>query len=73
MDLAKINALHQKCKERGCDLYSFLEEEFPDIAIEDRLKIMATILNDYLEEYTYNQTDKIKREDYSITKFFPKR
>ncbi len=73
MDLAKIRSLHEKCKEEGCDLYSFLEKEFPDIPIEDRLKIMAAVLNEHLEEYSYDQADKLKKEGYAITKFFPKR
>ena len=72
MDLKKIATLHEKCKECGDDLYSFLEREFPDISIEERLKIMASILNEHLEEYEFNQADKLKREGYSITKFCPK-
>ncbi len=73
MDLKEIAKLHEKCKECGEDLYSFLEREFPDISIEERLKIMASILNEHLEEYDYDQADKLKREDYSITRFHPKR
>ncbi len=73
MDLKKIADLHEKCKECGEDLYSFLEREFPDISIEERLRIMASILNEHLEEYDYDQADKLKRDDYSITRFHPKR
>ena len=68
-----IKTLHSKCKEGTCDLYSFLEKELPDLDIEARLKVMAEILNDYLEEYDYNQADKLKRDSYSITKFYPKK
>ncbi len=73
MDLEKIQALHKKCQAQECDLYSFLEKEFPELSIEDRLKVMASVLNEHLEEYEYNQADKLKREDYSITKFYPKK
>jgi len=68
-----IEKLHRKCQEGECDLYSFLEKELPELSIEDRLKVMAEILNDYLEEYDYDQADKLKRESYSITKFKPKK
>jgi len=68
-----IKKLHQKCQEGECDLYSFLEKELPELGIEDRLKVMAEILNDYLEEYEYDQSDKLKRNEYSITKFKPKK
>ena len=68
-----IEALHRKCQEKGCDLYSFLEQEFPKLSIEERLKVMAEILNDYLEEYEYDQKDKLKRQSYFITRFFPKK
>ena len=68
-----IKALHQHCKEQSKDLYTFLEEKLPHLDTEGRLKVMAEILNDYLEEYEFNQKDKLKRDEYSITRFFPKR
>ncbi len=68
-----IEVLHKKCQKSDCDLYSFLEKELPDLDIEERLRVMAEILNDYLEEYDYNQADKLKRDSYSITKFYPKK
>ena len=68
-----IKRLHEKCKTQECDLYSFLEKELPELTIEDRLKVMAEVLNEYLEEYAYDSTKKIKRDAYSITQFHPKK
>ncbi len=73
MDLKRIEELHKECKKGDKDLYSFLEERHPDISIEDRLKLMAEVLNEYLEEYDYDQSDKLKKEGYSITRFVPKK
>ena len=73
MDLEKIKKLHEKCCQGRSDLYSFLEEELPELSTEDRLKVMAQVLNEHLDEYEYDQRDKLKRDDYSITKFFPKK
>ena len=68
-----IKKLHEKCKTQQSDLYSFLEKELPELSIEDRLKLMAEVLNEYLEEYNYDNTKKIKRDAYSITQFHPKK
>lgn len=73
MDLKELEKLHEKCQEGECDLYSFLEEALPELSIEERLQVMAEILNDFLDEYEYDVEDKLKRESYSITKFFPKK
>ncbi|MRI84192.1 MAG: hypothetical protein C6I00_07220 [Nitratiruptor sp.] len=72
MEREQIDALHGKCQEQSADLYTFLEQELPDLSIEERLKVMAHILNDYLPQYRYDpQGEKLKRQEYSITKFFP--
>ncbi|MRJ03279.1 MAG: hypothetical protein GXO19_01930 [Epsilonproteobacteria bacterium] len=68
-----IEGLHRGCQESGRDLYSYLEQRFPDLPIEERLQIMAEILNDYLEEYEYNGEERLKREEYSIVRFRPKK
>ncbi len=68
-----IKDLHKKCKMQECDLYSFLEKELPELSIEERLKVMAEVLNEYLEEYNYDSSKKIKRDAYSITQFHPKK
>ena len=73
MDLKRIEALHKECKKGDKDLYSFLEERHPELSIEERLKMMAEVLNEYLEEYHYDQADKLKKEEYSITRFVPKK
>ncbi len=67
-----IKKLHQECKEGKEDLYSYIAKKFPDKSTEERLKVMAHILNDYLEEYEYDQKNKLKENGYLITKFFPK-
>jgi len=74
MDLSEeyIAKLHNKCKNQTDDLYMFLKKEFPDMDIEDRLKYLATILNDFLEEYRWNDNDRHSDEGYSIVKFYPK-
>ena len=42
--------------------------------IENRLKYLSTILNDFLEEYEYDEkAPRHKDEGYSIVKFFPKK
>jgi len=69
-----IKKLHNKCKLQDKDLYLFLKNEFPHLDIEDRLKYLSTILNDFLEEYEYNEkAPRHKDEGYSIVKFFPKK
>jgi hypothetical protein len=74
MDLSveNIAKLHNKCKNQNDDLYIFLKKEFPDLSVEDRLKYLSTILNDFFEEYKFNQNDRHSDEGYSIVKFFPK-
>ena len=76
MDLSEKNIknLHKKCKLQDKDLYMFLKEEFPNLSTEDRLKYLAAILNDYLEEYEWDEKAVRHKDDgYSIVKFFPKK
>jgi len=76
LDLSRdfIEKLHNKCKSQDKDLYMFLKDEFPKMDIEDRLKYLATILNDFLEEYEWNEdAPRHKDEGYSIVKFYPKK
>jgi len=69
-----IKKLHNKCKSQDKDLYMFLKDEFPDLNTEERLKYLATILNDFLEEYEWNENaPRHKDEGYSIVKFYPKK
>jgi len=69
-----IKKLHNKCKTQDKDLYMFLKEEFPDLNTEERLKYLATILNDFLEEYEWNENaPRHQDEGYSIVKFYPKK
>jgi len=75
LDLSEenIKKLHQKCKAQNKDLYMFLKDEFPDISVEDRLKYLATVLNDFIEEYEWDEkAPRHKDEGYLIVKFRPK-
>ena len=74
LSVENIKKLHEKCKAQDKDLYMFLKEEMPDISTEDRLKYLATVLNDFIEEYEWDE--KVPRHSdggYSIVKFWPKK
>jgi len=74
LDLSEefITKLHHKCKNQKEDLYTFLKNEFPNLDIEDRLKYLATVLNDYMEEYEWDEkAPRHKDEGYLIVKFYP--
>jgi len=72
LSVENIAKLHNKCKNQDKDLYNFLKEEYPNISVEDRLKYLSTVLNDFFEEYKFDNEDRYKEEGYSIVKFFPK-
>ena len=75
LDLSEENIakLHKKCKNQDKDLYMFLKDEFPELSVEDRLKYLATTLNDFLEEYSFKNDDRHSEDGYSIVKFYPKK
>jgi len=74
LSVENIKKLNEKCQKQDKDLYMFLKDEFPDIDIEDRLKYLATILNDHFEDYEFNEdAPRHKDEGYSIVKFWPKK
>ncbi len=76
LDLSKenIKKLHDRCKKSDDDLYTFLKKEFPEMIIEERLKYLATVLNDHFEDYEFDKNaERINDEGYSIVKFFPKK
>ncbi|QCT94186.1 hypothetical protein FE773_03040 [Caminibacter mediatlanticus TB-2] len=75
LDLSEenIKRLNNKCQAQNKHLYEFLKEEFPGLNIEDRLKYLATILNDHFEDYEFDEkADRHKEDGYSIVKFWPK-
>ncbi|GAB6074271.1 hypothetical protein [Nautilia lithotrophica] len=73
LSVENIKNLHNKCKKQEKDLYMFLKDEMPNISIDDRLKYLATILNDFIEEYEWDEkAPRHKDEGYSIVKFWPK-
>ena len=72
LSLENIKNLHNKCKNQKEDLYTFLKKEFPSLSVEERLKYLATILNDFIEEYEWDEKSRHKDDGYSIVKFYPK-
>jgi len=75
LDLSEenISRLHKKCQKQNKDLYLFLKDEFPELNVEERLKYLATILNDFFEDYEFDKDAPRHKDDgYSIVKFFPK-
>jgi len=72
LSVENIAKLHNKCKQQKDDLYIFLKNEYPNISVEDRLKYLSTVLNDFFEEYRFDNNDRHNDEGYSIVKFFPK-
>ncbi|SFP22708.1 hypothetical protein [Hydrogenimonas thermophila] len=66
-----IKSLHKKIQAQDDDIYTFLQKEFPDMVVEDRLKYLATILNDFFDDYTFDENDEMRRDGYIIKRFFP--
>ncbi len=70
LSVENIKRLHEKCKAQDKDLYMFLKDEMPDISTEKRLKYLASVLNDFIEEYEWDEkAPRHKDEGYSIVKF----
>jgi len=67
-----IKSLHEKIQAQDEDIYTFLKREFPDLVVEDRLKYLATILNDFFYDYTFDPNDEMRHDGYIIKRFFPK-
>jgi Fe-S oxidoreductase len=73
LSIKNIKKLHEKFKTQNGHLYEFLKKEFPELSTEDRLKYLASVLNDYIEEYEWDEKAERHREDgYSIVKFYSK-
>ncbi|GAX86932.1 conserved hypothetical protein [Lebetimonas natsushimae] len=76
LDLSEenIKKLNEKCQNQDKHLYEFLKDEFPKLSTEERLKYLATILNDFFEDYEFDEKAPRHKEDgYSIVKFWPKK
>ena len=67
-----ILKLHTRAQLQEEDLYTFLKRELPEISVEERLQYLAAILNDFLEEYDYDNDDEMSRDGYRIKRFLPK-
>jgi hypothetical protein len=67
-----ILKLHTRAQLQKDDLYTFLKRELPEISVEERLQYLAAILNDFLEEYDYDNDDEISMDGYWIKRFRPK-
>ncbi|ADV47219.1 hypothetical protein [Nitratifractor salsuginis] len=75
LDLSRGNILklHTRAQLQDRDLYSFLSETFPELPVEDRLKYLAAILNDFFEEYDFDPEDEMSRDGYRIKRFYPRK
>jgi len=73
LSVEHIESLNEKIQAQDDDIYTFLQRVFPDLKVEDRLKYLATILNDHFDDYTFDENDEIRRDGYIIKRFFPKR
>jgi predicted type IV restriction endonuclease len=76
IDLSKenIRRLNEKCQKQDKHLYEFLKNEYPKLKTENRLKYLATVLNDFFEDYEFDEKAPRHKEDgYSIVKFWPKK
>jgi len=75
LDLSEenIKRLNDKCQTQDKHLYEFLKDEYPEITTEERLKYLATVLNDHFEDYDFDEKAERHKEDgYSIVKFWPR-
>ncbi|MEO1928281.1 MAG: hypothetical protein ABGX26_06280 [Nautiliaceae bacterium] len=69
-----IKRLNQKCQAQDKHLYEFLKDEYPELNTEERLKYLATVLNDHFEDYEFDEkAPRHKEEGYLIVKFWPKK
>jgi len=66
LSLENIKNLHNKCKNQKEDLYAFLKKEFPSLSVEERLKYLATILNDFIEEYEWDEKNRSSKTNIRI-------
>ncbi|WP_456381811.1 hypothetical protein [Hydrogenimonas sp.] len=66
-----VERLHRKLQSQREDIYTFLKREYPDGGVEERLKYLAAILNDFFEEYTFGEDDELRDGGYVIKRFFP--
>jgi len=68
-----IKKLHEECKKQDKDLYMFLKDEMPELSTEERLKYLSAVLNDFIEEYEWDEKAQRHRDEgYLIVKFHPK-
>jgi len=72
LSVGNILKLHTKAQLQKEDLYSFLKKELPDITAEERLQYLSAILNDYLEEYSFDSSDEYSVDGYIVKRFYPK-
>ncbi len=72
LSIDNILRLNTKAQIQKDDLYTFLKREFPDISAEDRLKYLSAVLNDFFEEYRFDNADEFSADGYVIKRFYPK-
>jgi hypothetical protein len=72
LSVGNILKLNTKAQLQNDDLYTFLKREFPDISVEDRLKYLSAVLNDFFEAYRFESDDEFSVDGYIIKRFYPK-
>ena len=72
LSVGNILKFNTKAQLQKDDLYTFLKREFPDIPVEERLKYLSAVLNDFFEEYTFDSDDEFSADGYVIKRFYPK-
>ncbi len=72
LSVGNILKLNIKAQLQCEDLYTFLKKALPDISVEDRLKYLSAILNDYFEVYRFDPDDEFHADGYIIKRFYPK-
>ncbi len=70
-NIAKLN---DEVQCQNDHLYDFLKRKYPDIPVEARLQYLAAILNDFFDDYTFDEKkEETRDEGYVIKKFFQKK
>ena len=72
LSIKRIAELHREVMAQKKDLYTFLKKRLPDLSTKERLNVLAAVLNDHFDDYTFNQNDELKDGGYVIKRFFPK-
>ncbi len=73
LSVENIARLNEEVQKQNDHLYAFLKRQFPELPIDVRLQYLAALLNDFFDDYTFDEKDEMRDEGYVIKKFYPKR